>query len=89
MKKAVTLVGSGCWLLFAVGFGLLLVEYVKHGAGLQLSAWLFSDTSVLIGMVHICGLAFASLACVAVSAGLWVRAFTRGSTPEQRRIDES
>jgi hypothetical protein len=75
VKKAITLIGSACWLLFAVGFGMLLVQYVTQGAGLQFSAWLFSDSSLLIGMVHICGLVFASVACIGVSAGLWVRAF--------------
>jgi hypothetical protein len=75
MKKATLLIASGCWLLFAVGIGLLLVRYLTEGAGLQFSAWLFSDSSILSGVVQICGLAFASLACVAVSAGLWVRAF--------------
>jgi hypothetical protein len=78
MKKAFTLIGSGCWLLFAVGFGVLLVHYVIRGAGLQFSGWLFSDFSLFIGMVHICGLVFATVACIAVSAGLWVRAFAPG-----------
>jgi hypothetical protein len=83
MKKAALLISSGCWLLFAVGLGLILLRYLTEGAGLQSSAWLFSDSSILIGVVHICGLAFASLACVAVSAGLWVRAFAPLDQPRK------
>jgi hypothetical protein len=75
MKKAVFLLGSACWLLFTVGFGFLLARYVAQGAGMQFSAGLFSESSVLIGMVHVCGLVFALLGSVAVSAGLWARAF--------------
>jgi hypothetical protein len=77
MKRAVTLIASACWLLFAIGFGVLLVQYLLGGAGLQFSAGLFSDSSVLIGMVHVTGLAFASLGCLAVGAALWARAFAR------------
>jgi hypothetical protein len=96
MKKAVTLIGSACWLMFAVGFGVLLVQYCMQGAGLQFSAWLFSESSLFIGMVHICGLVFAAVACIAVSAGLWVRAFApaqgqpnNGKATKKREVTRS
>jgi hypothetical protein len=75
MKRAVALIGSACWFLFAIGFGVLLVQYLCQGAGLQHSGWLFSNPSLFIGMVHVVGLALASLVSIAISAALWVRAF--------------
>ncbi len=75
MKKTVCLLGSVCWFVFAASFGALVVRYVAEGAGLQFSAWLFSDFSLFIGMVHILGLIFASLVCLVISAGFWVRTF--------------
>jgi hypothetical protein len=75
LRKALFLSGAFCWLLFAVGFGVLLVVYVSKGAGVQFFGWSFSSGSVLIGLVHVSGLMFASGLCFVVAAGLWVRSF--------------
>ena len=75
MKRAMFLIGSGCWFLFAIGFGVLLAQYIVQGAGLQFSAWLFSSSSILIGTMHVIGLITASVVCLAVSAALWTRGF--------------
>jgi hypothetical protein len=75
MKKALFVIGSACWFLFAVGFAGLVLQYVLQGAGFEFSVWMFSSSGVLIGTVHVAGLALASLGCLAVSAGLWAKAF--------------
>jgi len=69
------LIGGICWLLFALGFAVLLVRYVVQGAGLQFSGWMFWSGSIVIGLVHVIALAIASSICFAVGAGLWTRGF--------------
>ena|ERR1051326_4710646 len=76
-KRALFLIGGCCWLLFAVGFALLLKVYLTQGAGLQFFGWSFSSGSVLIGTVHVAGLILASLISFAVGAYFWARAFVR------------
>lgn len=85
MKRAMFLIGSACWLLFAIGFGVLLARYLVEGAGLQFSARLFWSSSVLIGSVHVVGLIAATVLCFAVSAALWVHAFVRAERNRQIR----
>ncbi|MHC1763351.1 MAG: hypothetical protein AB9869_03450 [Verrucomicrobiia bacterium] len=89
MKRATFLIGSACWLLFAVGFGVLLARYLVEGAGLQFSARLFWSSSVLIGSVHVVGLIAATVLCFAVSAGFWVHAFVHAEPqPTDSELDK-
>jgi hypothetical protein len=66
-----------CWFAFGLGFGLFLLQYVGHGAGLQDlgSRWLISSQavspgSVLVGLIHVAGLFTLSAFCFIVGIGL-------------------
>jgi hypothetical protein len=50
-----------CWFAMALGFGLLLFQYLAEGAGLQVFGFLFglSCMTILIGWVHATGFAAA------------------------------
>jgi hypothetical protein len=61
LKRALCLVASVCWLGIAIGFGVVLVQYLFNGAGVQFFGYVISSTSVLLGVVHVTGFAFAML----------------------------
>lgn len=90
MKRALCLIGGFFWLLFAVGFGLLLAQYVAQGDGLQFFGWIFSSESVLLGLVQVVGLVIAAFLCFAVGAGLMARGFVRARDEiEKTELNES
>ena len=67
-RRAICLTIGVCWILFALVFGLFLVAYVAEGAGLQFFRVAVSSATVLIGLVHISGLAVA--ACMSFAFGV-------------------
>ena len=77
MKRAMFLIAGACWLLFALGFGIVLLQYIGQGAGLQFFGWMFSSGSVLIGLVHVVGFVIAAFLCSAIGACLFACGFVR------------
>ena len=77
MKRAMFLIVGACWFLFALGFGIVLLQYIGEGAGLQFFGWMFSSGSVLIGLVHVVGFVIAAFLCFAIGAGLLARGLVR------------
>ena len=75
LKRAVFLIAGACWLLCAVGFGFILLQYIEQGAGLQYFGWMFSSGSVLIGLVQVVGFVIAAFLCFAIGLGLLARGF--------------
>lgn len=82
-KKVIYVVGGVFWFLFSLGFGLILVNYIGGGAGLQLFGGPVSSSSVLLGLVHLTGFVTAIFICFAIGAGLCARALV--SDREQRQ----
>jgi hypothetical protein len=77
MKRVTFIICGLCWLVFGLGSGLFLLQYMTHGAGLQdvgpvLSSFgtAVSPGSVFIGLVHIVGLFMISAVCFAIGIGL-------------------
>ncbi len=73
--RALYFLGGLCWLLIGVGFGLFLLEYMRHGAGVQLFGFIFSTSSVIVGVVHFIGITLAMLMSLAFAIGMCARAF--------------
>jgi len=61
LKRALCLLGCACWSLIGLGFGLFLIEYLFQGAGIHMFGISISSVSVLLGVVHVSGLALATL----------------------------
>jgi hypothetical protein len=61
VKRTLCLVGCVCWALIGLGFGLFLIEYLFQGAGIHMFGISISSVSVLLGVVHVSGLALATL----------------------------
>jgi len=61
LKRALCLVASVCWICIGIGFGVVLVQYLFNGAGVQFFGYVISSTSVLLGVVHVTGFALAML----------------------------
>ena len=90
MKRARFLIAGACWLLFALGFGIVLLEYIRQGAGLQFFGWMFSSGSVLIGLVHVVGFVIAAFLCFAIGAVLLARAFVHaGEDPQKPELKKT
>lgn len=70
MKRTVLIIGGIFWLLFALGFGFFLIEYIVQGSGLQFFGHFISPTSVFMGLAHVVGLCVAIGLCFAIGAGL-------------------
>lgn len=66
--------GGLCWLLFAAFFGFFLFQYMRAGAGVQLFGFVFSTSSVVLGVVHFIGLSLAMLMSLAFAIGMCARA---------------
>src|SRR5690348_18485755 len=86
MKRIGLFIGGLSGFVCALGFGLLLVAYIIGGSGRQLSVLplpIFGDPvssgSILIGLVHVLGLATASFLCFAVGVSF----FAHGIVPEE------
>jgi hypothetical protein len=77
MKRPLLLVVGLCAFVCALGFGLLLVQYIGEGAGLQVFGLGVSSGSVLIGLVHVIGFAAGAFGCFALGAALCARALLR------------
>ena len=88
MKRAMFLIAGACWLLFALGFGIVLLEYVRQGAGLQFFGWMFSSGSIWIGLVHVVGFVIAAFLCFAIGAGLLTRGFVRAGEDVEKTDSE-
>ena len=81
MKQAFYIVGGLLWLAFGAGFGLLLLNYLTSGAGMQdylLFVPSFFSGSVLLGVVQVLGLFFLCAASVAIGAALVIRGLASG-----------
>jgi hypothetical protein len=74
--RALYFLGGLCWLMFSVGFGLFLFEYMRQGAGVQFFGFIFSTSSVIIGVVHFLGLVLAVLMSLAFAIGMCAKAFS-------------
>jgi hypothetical protein len=72
MKRIFLIIGGMFWLLFALGFGFFLVQYVGGGAGLQFFGPIFSSETVLLGLAHVTGIVMTSFLCFAIGVGLCV-----------------
>jgi hypothetical protein len=82
MRKTLYLFCGLCWLAFGLFVGLFVVQYLAHGAGLQESGYYFliflpyfSSGSIVLGVMHLIGLAMLSLLLTAIGLCLCLRAF--------------
>ena len=82
-KRMIFLTGGALWLLFSVGFGVILVKYVAEGAGLMFFGGPVSSGSVVLGLAHVTGFAMAILICFAIGAGLCARGIVSDRKHEQ------
>ena len=66
--KSVLYFAAGlCWLLFAGGFALILIQYLTDGAALQLFGYhQLSSITIGFGVRHVLGFAAAAFVCFAV-----------------------
>ena len=76
VKRVLFLLGSACWLVIGLGFGLFLIEYLLQGAGIHIFGITISSTSVLLGVVHVSGLSLATLFSWALAIWLGARGVT-------------
>src|SRR5437870_7114334 len=77
MKRAMFMIAGACWVLFALGFVIVLLQHIGEGAGLQCFGWMFSSGSVLIGLAHVVGFVIAAFLCFAMGACFLARGFVR------------
>ena len=77
MKRVMFIIYGLCWFVFGLGFGLFLLQFMVHGAGLQdvgpvvpYFGTAVSPGSVLIGLAHIVGLFMISALCFVIGIGL-------------------
>jgi len=89
LRKMMFIFAGSCWLMFGAGFGLLLIQFLLKGAGMQWFGtpdFIFpvSSGSVWIGLVYVVGTVTASLVCLAVSFGLFERAFVPRGPHEEK-----
>jgi membrane protein implicated in regulation of membrane protease activity len=82
-KRVMYVVGGALWFLFSLGFGLILVDYITGGAGLQFFGGPVSSGSVLLGLAHLTGFAAAIVICFAIGAGLCARGLVSHREHEQ------
>lgn len=70
MTQVALVTGGMLWILFAVGFAIILVQYLFAGAGIQLMPWGLWTGGVLIGLVQVCGIFFASALSFVIGVGM-------------------
>jgi hypothetical protein len=68
MKRVTLLLGGICWLLFALGFAVFLLQYVTNGAGASFFGLSIFSGSVALGVFQVVSLAVASLLCFSIGA---------------------
>jgi hypothetical protein len=68
-----------CCFLFAIIFGVLLLDYLRGGAGLQIFPAASFFVGPLLGFVQVVGLAFAALISFAFGAHLSAQGLVRRS----------
>jgi hypothetical protein len=94
MRRALYLFCGLCWLAFGLFIGLFVLQYLANGAGLQESGFYllvffpyFSSGSVVLGVMHLIGLAMLSLLLCAIGFCLCLRAFDSHQelSPRERR----
>lgn len=95
MKRIGLLIGGLSGFACALGFAILLLGYISGGSGLQLVGLPLpffgepvSSGSILIGLVHVVGLATASFLCFAVGAGFCAYGIVPQQASEQSQICE-
>lgn len=84
MKRLLLVIGACCWLLFSAGFAFLLVQYIRHGAGLQFFGWQFSSGSIVFGVLQVTALIVAMVFSFAMGALLWARGTDRRDSKRGR-----
>lgn len=82
LKRLLCLLGCVCWAFIGLGFGLFLVEYLFQGAGIHIFGISISSVSVLLGVVHVSGLALATLFSWALA--IWLGACGMAGSKRQR-----
>lgn len=94
MRKALYLFCGVCWFAFGLLVGAFVLQYLAQGAGLQESSFYFLiflphffSGSIVLGMMHLIGLAMLSLLLCAIGFCLSLRAFDPPPelTPRERR----
>jgi hypothetical protein len=63
-------VGGLLWFAFALVFGFIALQYLGEGGRGGLTLFSISSGSVMLGMVHLLGLLFASGLCFVIGIGL-------------------
>jgi len=86
LKRVLCLLGCACWALIGLGFGLFLIEYLFQGAGIHIFGISISSVSVLLGVVHVSGLALATLFSWALA--IWLGACGVTSNKQNRQEAE-
>ncbi len=76
-RRTVCLLASACWFCIALGFGVVLVQYLFSGAGVQFFGFVISSASVLLGVVHVTGFTLAMVFSFVLA--IWLAAC--GMTP--------
>ncbi len=82
VKRALLILVGLCFLLAALAFGLILIDYVAEGAGLQFFGLGISSGSILLGLVHVVGFCTAALICFVIGIVLCASGFVSG--PKQK-----
>lgn len=81
IKSMLMLIAGLCWFIAALGFAVLLFQYLVQGAGLQIFGFFLGSTTVLIGLVHVVGFATAAFLCFAIGVGFCVHVLVPPANP--------
>jgi hypothetical protein len=84
LNRVIYVVGGVLWILFSVGFGVILFKYIARGAGLQSIGGPVSSGSVLLGLVHLTGFVVAAVICFTIGAWLCARGVVSDEAHEQQ-----
>jgi len=80
-KRTLYLVGGICWLLFGVGFGMFVFQFLGQGMGWEFAGteWIIApallSANLVTGLACAVGLLTAVAVCWVVSFSLFARAF--------------
>lgn len=93
MKRIGLFIGGLSGFACALGFGLLLLAYIIGGSGRQFAVLplpIFGDPvssgSILIGLVHVMGLATASFLCFTAGVSFCAHGIVSGEPSNQSRV---